>query len=68
MLRSIVSKAALRSRTVRIEIEPESEAVRRSFKTRRRAVSVLCFGDTFDDTFCVLSLVYHVAVQFNSMP
>ena len=29
---------------VRIEIDPESEAVRRSFKTRRRAVSILCFG------------------------
>ena len=40
----IVSKAALRSRRVRMEIEPESEAVRRSLKTRRRAVSVLCFG------------------------
>ena len=33
----IVSKAALRSRRVRMEIEPESEAVMRS-------VSVLCFG------------------------
>ena len=33
MLWSIVSKAALRSRRVRIEIDPESEAVRRSFKT-----------------------------------
>ena len=40
----IVSKAALRSRRVRMEIEPESEAGRRSLKTRRRAVSVLCFG------------------------
>ena len=45
MLSSIVSKAALKSRRVRIEIEPEAEAVRRSFKTQRRAVSVLCFGD-----------------------
>ena len=40
-----MSKAALRSRRIRIEIEPECEAVRRSFKTRRRAVSVLCFGN-----------------------
>ena len=32
-----MSKAALRSRRVRIEIDPESGAVRRSFKTRRRA-------------------------------
>ena len=42
----IVSKTALRSRRVRMEIEPESEAVRRSLKTRRRADSVLCFGLT----------------------
>ena len=39
----IVSKAALRSRRVRMEIEPEFEAVRRSLKTRRRAVSALVF-------------------------
>ena len=44
MLSSIVSKAALKFRRVRIEIEPESEAVRRSFKIQRRALSVLCFG------------------------
>ena len=44
MLSSIVSKAVLRSRRVRVEIEPESEAVRMSFKTRKSAVSVLCFG------------------------
>ena len=37
-------EAVLRSRRVRIEIEPESEAVRRSFRTRRTAVLVLCFG------------------------
>ena len=38
----IVSKAALRSRRVRMERQPESEVVR-SLKTRRRAVSALVF-------------------------
>ena len=39
----IVSKAALRSRRMRIEREPESAESRRSLVTLRRAVSVLCF-------------------------
>ena len=51
MLWSIVSKAALRSRRVRMEIEPELDAVR-SLKTRRRAVSVLCFGRKADWKTC----------------
>ena len=41
---SEVSKAVLRSRGVRMEIDPESEAVRRSLEAQRIAISVLCFG------------------------
>ena len=37
----IVSKAAVRSRRMRIESRPESEERRRSLVTLRRAVSVL---------------------------
>ena len=48
----IVSKAALRSRRVKMEIEPESEAVRRPLKTRRIAVSVLRFGRKADWKVC----------------
>ena len=39
---SIVSKAAVRSSSTRIEQYPESAAIRRSLTTFRRAVSVLC--------------------------
>ena len=38
----IVSKAALRSRRMRMEREPESTKRRMSFVTFKRAVSVLC--------------------------
>ena len=38
----MVSKAALRSRRMRMLREPVSEERRRSFVTLRRAVSVLC--------------------------
>ena len=41
---SIVSKAALRSRSVRTEISSVSPAVNRSLKTRSSAVSVLWWG------------------------
>ena len=37
----MVSKAALRSRRMRMEIEPESAAMRRSLEILMRAVSVL---------------------------
>lgn len=37
----MVSKAALRSRRMRIDKSPESAAIRRSFVILRRAVSVL---------------------------
>ena len=42
---SIVSKAVLRSRRVRMEIEPESEAVRRSLKTRGELSQYCVLGD-----------------------
>ena len=42
---SIVSKAVLRSRKVRMEIEPESEAVRRSLKTRGELSQYCVLGD-----------------------
>ena len=45
MLKTIVSKAALRSRRVRIEIDPESEAVRRSFKTEGELSRYCVLGD-----------------------
>ena len=40
-----MSKAALRSRRVRIEIEPESEAIRRSFKARRELSRYCVLGN-----------------------
>ena len=42
MVWSKVSKAADKSRRMRREGEPESAAIRRSFVTLTRAVSVLC--------------------------
>ena len=39
----MVSKAAVRSRRMRMESKPESEERRRSFVILRRAVSVLCW-------------------------
>ena len=44
MLWLTVSKAALRSRRMRMLREPVSAEVRRSFRTLRRAVSVLWRG------------------------
>jgi len=40
----MVSKAALRSRRMRMDNSPESAAIRRSFVILRRAVSVLWRG------------------------
>lgn len=44
MVWEIVSKAALRSRRMRMDSKPESAAIRRSLVIFRRAVSVLWRG------------------------
>ena len=43
----IVSKTALRSRRVRMEIEPESEAVRRSLKHEGECLSTMLWQSLF---------------------